>query len=121
MAGIAGRSGRKLKYYEDVDKDNRCWSQMILNRYLRSVYKMSDDELVSNPRAIEHCLQLELKAQDIEAKRQVAAIETAPIMELLARARNNNDIIDVTPSDALKDKIVKELNNRAINDKDGDS
>lgn len=101
MAGKPGRSGRKCKKIEEIWDDVRISSQRILRRYLQNAMKMDDEELCKDGRVIQTCLQIELKERDIDSRRQVAQIHTAPLLELLDRARDDNNVIDVTPKGKL--------------------
>jgi len=108
MAGKKGRSGRVPKNLLNYKARTRANAQVVLDRYVRRIMQMSDDDLLDNPRMIEHVMQIELKAQDIEARKETAQIETAPLLALLERAKESNDYIDVTPEQKLIDNIAEE-------------
>lgn len=118
MAGKKGRSGRKPYKNNHLQEDNRDLSLAIINRYLRKISQLSDGDLISDNKAIQTCMQLELKAQDIDSRKQVATIHTAPLLELLQRAKDRNDVIDVTPKSKLLSSVADAIRNDSAADAD---
>lgn len=111
MAGVKGRSGRRMKYFEGLQMDLRMKAQVMVHRYLTRVCKLSDDELMNMPRAVEHAMAIEMKYQDIDAKKQIAHTTAAPLLELLRRAEEKCIEIKGTSMEDIEAAIVDDASN----------
>lgn len=83
--GTKYHSGRHRKWIE-LSNDNSAKALELINRMLNAWGKLSDEELIQNNKAIDACLKLEIKRQDIEAQREESEVKESVLLSLLDHA-----------------------------------